>query len=97
MHLDVTRTGPDTQRGYQWAITFRDTSNDGDVANLISNPTGSTGEGKVVHVREMTKGASATGNQLWLSFAPSASRNGAPITKYQVQWDTILPLSLPVA
>ena len=97
MHLDVTRTGPDTQRGYQWAITFRDTSNDGDVANLISNPTGLTGEGKVVHVREMTKGASATGNQLWLSFAPSASRNGAPITKYQVQWDTILPLSLPVA
>ena len=41
-----------------------------------------------MHVREMTKGASATGNQLWLSFAPSASRNGAPITKYQVQWDT---------
>jgi hypothetical protein len=86
--VDVVRTGPDTERGYQWTITFRDTSNDGDVANLISNPAGLTGEGKVVHVREMTKGASATGNQLWLSFVPPASRNGAAITKYQVQWDT---------
>eukprot|EP00937_MAST-01D_sp_MAST-1D-sp2_P001211 g1211.t1 len=86
--VDVSRSMVDTERGYTWSVTFRDTMNDGDVPMLHANDHGLTAVGKVVQVREMTKGSPATSSHLWVSFQPPANNNGGAISKYTVQWDT---------
>jgi hypothetical protein len=86
--LDVTRSSIDTQRGYSWLATFRDIRNGGDTPMLIANAADLSGIGSVVHIRETVVGSEATGTKLWVSFEPPATRNGSPISKYQVQWDT---------
>ncbi|ETL49307.1 hypothetical protein L916_01186, partial [Phytophthora nicotianae] len=87
--VDVERSGPDSEGGYTWRVTFLDNiQNSGDLPLLQGNASGLTGEGAVVFTREVTKGSNAVGDQLWLSFDPPATDNGSPITKYQVRWDT---------
>ncbi|KAF1784585.1 Immunoglobulin-like fold [Phytophthora cactorum] len=87
--VNVERSGPDSEGGYSWLVTFLDNIlNSGDLPLLLGNSSALTGEGAVVFTKEITKGSNAVGDLLWLSFDPPATDNGSPITKYQVRWDT---------
>ncbi|KAE8959836.1 hypothetical protein PF005_g31059, partial [Phytophthora fragariae] len=87
--VSVQRSGPDTEGGFSWVVTFLDNVlNSGDLPLLRGNASALTGVGAVVFTKEVTKGSNAVGDQLWLSFDPPASDNGSPLTKYQVRWDT---------
>lgn len=87
--LAVERSMMDREGGITWRITFLDnTQNPGDLPLLQASSALLTGVGVVVSVREIRKGSTAVGDQLWLSFDPPQSDNGSPISKYQVRWDT---------
>ncbi|KAL8005508.1 putative ankyrin repeat and fibronectin type-III domain-containing protein [Plasmopara halstedii] len=87
--VDVERSGPTSEGGYTWLVTFLDdVLNSGDLPLLQSNSSALTGENALVFTREVTKGSKALGNQLWLSFDPPLTDYGSAITKYQVRWDT---------
>lgn len=79
----------DSEGGYRWLITFCDNVvNSGDLPSLKADFQNLTGTGALVSVEEVLKGSKAVGNQVWLSFEPPITYRGAPITKYQVRWDT---------
>jgi len=52
--VEVVRSGPDSERGYEWTVTF--TSREGDVPALRSNVSALTGLSSAVDVSEVHKG-----------------------------------------
>ncbi|OWZ23436.1 Titin isoform N2B [Phytophthora megakarya] len=87
--VNVVRTGPDSEGGYTWLVTFLDNVlNSGDLPLLQGNASALAGKNAVVFTREVIKGSNAVGDQLWISFDPPDTNNGSPIMKYQVRWDT---------
>ncbi len=87
-YIDVTRSEIDSEGGSVYAVTFRDTSNPGDVPALVPNTDALTGQGATVVISEQRKGSEATAGSLWLSFESSKDVNGDPIRAYGIQWDT---------
>ena len=53
-NVDVTRSGPDTNNGYSWTISFLE--EEGDVSMLTANVTSLTGVGKASSIVEVHKG-----------------------------------------
>jgi hypothetical protein len=90
----VVRSGPDTQRGYVWTITFLDDRvNPGNVDALVVEDTLLTGVNKTVYVREVVNGSQPSGRELRVSFAAPLSTNGDPLVSYEVSWSTAYPVS----
>jgi hypothetical protein len=86
--IAVTRSEIDSEGGSDYTVTFRDTSNPGDVDALVPNFDHLLGVGAVVVVSEETKGSEATATAMWLSFESSVDGNGDPIRSYDISWDT---------
>ncbi|KAG2799873.1 hypothetical protein PC129_g19825, partial [Phytophthora cactorum] len=58
--VNVERSGPDSEGGYSWLVTFLDNIlNSGDLPLLLGNSSALTGEGAVVFTKEITKGSNA--------------------------------------
>ena len=88
--VQVSQSEADSEGGSSWTVTFIDNvKNAGDLASMIPEYAGLTGQGTVVTVRELTKGADAVGNRLWVSFDPPASDSGSDIIGYSTEWDTV--------
>jgi hypothetical protein len=54
--VDVARSGPDDQGGYQWTVTFTSDLNWGNVNQMVPVTTDLTGSGAIAEVRTLTDG-----------------------------------------
>ena len=54
--VDVTRSGPDNQRGFQWTVTFTSELNGGNVDQMVPVTTDLKGTGASAVVTTLTDG-----------------------------------------
>ncbi len=85
--IDVTRSGPDTERGYVWTVVFGGDGMQGDLPAMTADWTHMTGIGAVVDVAEAVKGQRSRGSELSLAFEPPTDNDSFAITSYVVEWD----------
>jgi NAD(P)-dependent dehydrogenase (short-subunit alcohol dehydrogenase family) len=64
--LAVSRTGPTSNDGYAWQVTFL--SNPGDIPLLVSDVSSLSGQGRSVNVSSVTTGKAGLGGNFTLSF-----------------------------
>mmetsp|Transcript_19232 Transcript_19232/g.32040 ORF Transcript_19232/g.32040 Transcript_19232/m.32040 type:complete len:7480 (+) Transcript_19232:1-22440(+) len=83
----VTDTSLDTQRGKTWMVTFTSPTNGGDLELMQSSTTKLNGVGKTVLVREVVKGAEATGTKAVVTFDAPPSDGGEALTEYRLDID----------
>jgi hypothetical protein len=92
----------DTESGRGWTVTFYDSVNPGDVSSLVATADTLTGVGAAILIEEVVKGSEATGSEAKLSFSSphycsytptKKGECGAPVTSYEVEWDTVSDFS----